>query len=653
MPVVQCGPNINCIGVDSPVANLSAELPDVPKCFRYAFTAQSEYVCEFDLSLCEAFSGVGSDVGLLCSPPPQIIDYQNPPPVLVYSSNVQRCTVDCGGFSETYEVVAGTFVGLSQASADAAAHAFACELATILCTGPLPTIYTNTAQSCTVTCPNQTQFTYTTPAGFFSALSQSDANLQAFLFACELAALLCPGLPPIGTVTSAGNSPPVPNEPLYGNFAQACSATCPDGSTFTYVVPGGTYFRESRLAANAVAFSLACNQANRRRVCLSDLERAICADTFYGEFLDATGLTAPITFAIVSGSLPTGITLDDNFLQGVPTIAGDYTFAIRAMGSDGSYAQRTYTQTVGDVSPDLLPDGAINTPYAEALTADGFSSPTFAVADGALPDGLTLQPSTGVISGTPTTGGDFDFTIQVSDGASGLTCEKNYVVTISGAIPAVWYRCESVEPIVDAVAGNNMVRDLGSGTAPVATTGGKVALGVYSETTGDQCVFKTGQIAALAPTGEDMHFFGWVQITPPVLQKDQLYQQFDYAAAGGQALAFRFVGDGSYLVFDNSNVIFSGAIGTIPANVWTFWHLKVDGATGNFEFSLNNAASASLPTDFSPAADVTGDFEVLFLYNQAEAGVNTKMDEVAIFIGAMTQAEVDGIYNSGNGRTYP
>lgn len=417
MPVVQCPNPINCEGVESPLANLSAELPDVPKCFRYAFTELSEFVCEFDLALCEAFSGVGSDVGLLCSPPPEIINYQNPPPVLVYSSAAQTCTVTCPDLtSESYTVVAGTFVGLSQAEADAAARSFACSLATILCTGPLPQIFLSTEQSCTVNCPNGTTFTYTTPAGFFSALSQAEANTQAFLFACEVAALLCTGLPPVSTQTSSGVAPAVPGAPLYGNFAQSCSAACPDGSTYTYTIPGGTYFRESRLAANAVAFSMACNQANARRVCLSDLEAAICADTFYGEFLSATGLTAPITFALVAGALPAGVVLDGDFLQGVPTTAGDVSFAIRATGADGNYAQRTYTQAVIDITPDTLPDGALSTPYAQALSATGTSGAvTWAVTAGTLPDGLTLNPNTGVISGTPTVAGVYEFTVTVTD----------------------------------------------------------------------------------------------------------------------------------------------------------------------------------------------------------------------------------------------
>lgn len=411
MPLVPCANPVNCIGVSSPTANLTAEAPDVAKCFRYAFTHDSSYVCEFDLSLCEAFSAVGSDVGVLCAPAVVIIDGDNPPPPVIYSSNAQSCTVDCGGFSETYDVAPGTFVALSQAQADADANAFACQLAAMQCTGPTPALFTNSAQSCTITCPDQTLYTFTIPAAFFTALSQAEANANAFIFACEVAALLCSGLPPVAIQDSAGVPP---SEPLWGNFAQSCSATCPDGSTFTYTVPGGTYLRESRAAANAVAFSNACDQAQHRRVCLSDLEEFLCAGDFYGEFLDASGVGAPTAFAVVAGALPPGLTLDGEFLQGVPTSAGDYTFAIRATGSNG-FAQRTYSQTVVEITPDTLPDGAVGAAYAAALTATGFNNPVFSVEGGSLPSGVSLQPFTGVLSGTPDTAGTFSFVIRVTE----------------------------------------------------------------------------------------------------------------------------------------------------------------------------------------------------------------------------------------------
>jgi hypothetical protein len=64
-----------------------------------------------------------------------------------------------------------------------------------------------------------------------------------------------------------------------------------------------------------------------------------------------------------------------------------------------------------------LPDGEVNAPYSQTLQASGGSgSYTWSTASGSLPDGLSLNPSTGVISGTPTTIGSSNFTVQVNDG---------------------------------------------------------------------------------------------------------------------------------------------------------------------------------------------------------------------------------------------
>ena len=77
-----------------------------------------------------------------------------------------------------------------------------------------------------------------------------------------------------------------------------------------------------------------------------------------------------------------------------------------------------------------LPNGVSNTVYTATLTASGGALPyTWTIIGGALPPGLTLNPGTGVISGTPTTSGTFSFTVQVSDSGS-HTATKTLSITI-------------------------------------------------------------------------------------------------------------------------------------------------------------------------------------------------------------------------------
>ena len=67
--------------------------------------------------------------------------------------------------------------------------------------------------------------------------------------------------------------------------------------------------------------------------------------------------------------------------------------------------------------PDPLPNGTVGTAYSYTLTAVGGKPPyTFLIASGSLPAGLSLNSSTGVISGTPISSVSLSaVTFQVTD----------------------------------------------------------------------------------------------------------------------------------------------------------------------------------------------------------------------------------------------
>ena len=87
------------------------------------------------------------------------------------------------------------------------------------------------------------------------------------------------------------------------------------------------------------------------------------------------------------------------------------------------------TVIVRDLGPRLacapMPDGILGEAYSAALAVSGGTAPyTWSIVSGSLPFGLSLNSSTGVVSGTPTLVGVYDFTVSVSDSNSyTATCD--------------------------------------------------------------------------------------------------------------------------------------------------------------------------------------------------------------------------------------
>lgn len=141
-----------------------------------------------------------------------------------------------------------------------------------------------------------------------------------------------------------------------------------------------------------------------------------------------SGGTTPYTFSVSAGALPAGLTFGaaSGTISGTPTAAGSYTFTIRVVDSSNPQqsAERSYALTIRPsggaliITTTSLPAATLNTAYSYTLTATGGTTPyTWTQSGGALPPGLNLA-STGTLSGTPTSRGNFSFTAQVADSSN-------------------------------------------------------------------------------------------------------------------------------------------------------------------------------------------------------------------------------------------
>ncbi|MDV2968386.1 autotransporter domain-containing protein [Nitratireductor aquimarinus] len=168
----------------------------------------------------------------------------------------------------------------------------------------------------------------------------------------------------------------------------------------------------------------------------------------YSETLTATGGTGPYTYA-ATGTLPDGLTLTSSgVLSGTPTDEGTFNFTISATdssGGTGPYSgSRAYTLTVAApviaLSPATLPPATQGVPYAQTITASGGTAPyTYSTTAGALPSGINLS-SSGVLSGSPTVNGTFNFTVTATDSSTGsgpYSDSRAYSFQISAVAPPV------------------------------------------------------------------------------------------------------------------------------------------------------------------------------------------------------------------------
>ena len=168
------------------------------------------------------------------------------------------------------------------------------------------------------------------------------------------------------------------------------------------------------------------------------------------------GPALPYQFSVISGSLPPGLTLaSSGQVSGTPTLAGGWSFWVNLSDQNPpsadwcrpSEAQRQFTITIngsGGVSPPPPPPAvtvsitttslsgaSVGSPYSFTFAASSAATPSWTVAAGSLPAGLSLA-SNGVLSGTPQAAGTASFTVNAS--ASGAESQKQFTLEVTPAL---------------------------------------------------------------------------------------------------------------------------------------------------------------------------------------------------------------------------
>lgn len=160
----------------------------------------------------------------------------------------------------------------------------------------------------------------------------------------------------------------------------------------------------------------------------------------YSGSVTATG-TAPLAFAVSGGVLPPGLTLDavTGAITGTPTEAGSWTVEFTVTNAYGADSE-SYTLVVdppAGTAPTITSGptatSTVGVSYVSSVTAIGSPELLFEVTTGELPAGLSMDPATGIITGSPTEAGTWEFVVTVSNEFGSDTGE--YTIVSSAVAP--------------------------------------------------------------------------------------------------------------------------------------------------------------------------------------------------------------------------
>lgn len=176
-----------------------------------------------------------------------------------------------------------------------------------------------------------------------------------------------------------------------------------------------------------------------------------------------TGGTAPWRWSVAGQ--PSGISIDavTGVLSGTPTRSGTYTMIIHVIDGAGVDSSKTCSWIIsaplgsiaGACPPTPWEMGRSIVPISYSVSG-GTAPRVWSVAG--QPGGISIDPSTGKLSGTPTNSGLFSLIIHVVDG-SGVDSSKkcswqvNSGFSMAGNCPPIWTIGQSIAPIQYSVQG--------------------------------------------------------------------------------------------------------------------------------------------------------------------------------------------------------
>ena len=250
--------------------------------------------------------------------------------------------------------------------------------------------------------------------------------------------------PLLGAVTYTVERTPVPSGPAVAVCGTVSTTSCTDTpvdvGSYTYVVTAHALSWTATSAPGATVDVVPdpTPDPNPPIIDTTPLATATAGQIGYFQQLVLVGSGPSVTWAVVDGTLPTGLTLDPT--TGVVTgdvdlAAISTTFTVEATDTLASTDQATFTLTVYalEITTTTPPAATVGEPgYSSALAATGGApGHLWQLTSGSPPAGITFDPTTAVLSGEAlTAAGTETFTISVADD-NGVVAVSHLTISVT------------------------------------------------------------------------------------------------------------------------------------------------------------------------------------------------------------------------------
>jgi len=381
----------------------------------------------------------------------------------------------------------------------------------------------------------------------------------------------------------------------------------------------------------------------------------------YSYDVDTDGNPTP-TYSL--STFPSGMTINSTtgLIEWTPSVVGNFDVTVNASNGVSPDASQSFTINVQSsttfaptITSTSITTGTVGQLYTYDVDTDGNPTPTYSLSTS--PSGMTINSTSGLIEWTPSAVGDFDVTVNASNGVSpdatqsfSITVQENQSGGCSPNLISYWKLDEtSGSTYDDFIVSNN-----GSSTDIPTSVNGRVN-GAQQFNGSSNGITAPGIAAYDFSTNTSFTFEAWIKHVTGSYTGEEIIAERK-SPSGALAINLKFNSTGiSFSVRNTASEIYdvTGTTNLYDNN----WHHVVgvrDANTNQLKIYvdgvLENTVSATYTAGFtSPTTEISIGWR-----NSTSAGFfDGSIDEVAIYYGTLSSSEILQHYTNGlNGIGY-